>query len=226
MPRRSLIVTALALSVTLGGSAVAFAQTDNRITTGVNAGDYSSSSAGSDGNVVVANPERRLPGGITRPAGNGATTQADPTPAPSGPVPPVIPPNPALTGEAFPGSLEPTITEETTSDDSVLGPAPTPVAESATTADASADRESRRSSGDAEASATDGPSTGGTVNDFPASTTGSPSTRSTTGSSASGACGYPTWLDAQNALETEWSVNLADALDPDRDGIACEEAMI
>ncbi|MCC6314347.1 MAG: hypothetical protein IT337_10080 [Thermomicrobiales bacterium] len=38
-----------------------------------------------------------------------------------------------------------------------------------------------------------------------------------------GACGYPTWLDAQYALEKD--ADLAATLDPDGDGIACEEAM-
>ncbi len=37
------------------------------------------------------------------------------------------------------------------------------------------------------------------------------------------ACGYPTWYDAQLALEADAS--LASTLDPDNDGIACEEAM-
>lgn len=37
------------------------------------------------------------------------------------------------------------------------------------------------------------------------------------------ACGYPSWYDAQLALEADAS--LAPMLDPDGDGIACEEAM-
>ncbi|MBA3416982.1 MAG: hypothetical protein H0U10_17310 [Chloroflexia bacterium] len=37
------------------------------------------------------------------------------------------------------------------------------------------------------------------------------------------ACGYPTWYDAQLALEADAS--LAATLDSDNDGIACEEAM-
>ena len=37
------------------------------------------------------------------------------------------------------------------------------------------------------------------------------------------ACGYPTWYDAQLALEADAS--LASTLDADNDGIACEEAM-
>ena len=40
---------------------------------------------------------------------------------------------------------------------------------------------------------------------------------------AEGACGYPTWLAAQLALEADAS--LAGTLDPDNDGIACEAAM-
>ncbi len=40
---------------------------------------------------------------------------------------------------------------------------------------------------------------------------------------ATDACGYPTWYDAQLALEADAS--LAPTLDPDNDGIACEEAM-
>ena len=40
---------------------------------------------------------------------------------------------------------------------------------------------------------------------------------------AGDACGYPSWLEAQLALEKD--SDLAATLDPDNDGIACEEAM-
>jgi hypothetical protein len=238
MPRRSALVAALALTVALGGGAGVVAQENNRIDHGVNAGDYSSSSAGTDGNVVTTNPDRRIPGVTERSPGAAATET--PASGSSFPAAPVIPPNPALSGNpSDPNAIAPTITEETTSGGSVLGPAPdssTTVTDDASGGSATGEREGRRSTGEASASASDGTSVGGSINETIPATTGAGSSGTTPASSTSsrtvpsggsqGACGYPTWLDAQTALETEWTEELADALDPDRDGIACEEAMI
>lgn len=46
---------------------------------------------------------------------------------------------------------------------------------------------------------------------------------STAGVGGASACGYATWFDAQMAMEKDPS--LAATLDPDGNGIACEEAM-
>ncbi|MGI9254446.1 MAG: hypothetical protein ACR2J8_11920 [Thermomicrobiales bacterium] len=249
MIHRPAAIAAIAFAVTFAGGAVVVAQNNGQYDAGVNAGDYEASSSGSDGNVV-SNGSRNLPPGIARPAGSVVPGGAAPTatalaaPAPSSGTTSsgvVIPPNPALTMQHDPGAIAPVITEETTSGNSVLGPTPTAVPEAApadttVTADDSAGgaADRPRRTGDASASATDGTSTGGSINETIPATTGTIPTSSTnsnalptgTSSHSSGsACGYPTWLDAQTALETQWTVDLADELDPDRDGIACEEAM-
>ncbi len=257
MIRRPAVIAAIALAISIGGGAAVLAQTSGDY--GSNAGNHEASGAGTDGNVVVSNGRRgpsNIPAPVRTPTGAAPTATAAAGGTSSGGV--VIPPNPALnnpalTGQGEPGALAPTITEETTSGESVLGPTPTPLPaqpqDDAVTADDSADSGSGGNAatttghrtGDAAVSAEDGTTTGGTVN-----TNGAPAARPTipsgssggaagapgsSGSSGSvsrpsrGACGYPTWLDAQTALETQWTVELADALDPDRDGIACEESM-
>lgn len=161
--------------------------------TDVTAGSAADSATGTDGNVVTGRPNRRASDVPLPPVAPAPAPAA--APGSSAPTPGVIPPNPAT-------SLIPTITTETTLDGEIVEPAPEPAP------------------APAPAPERDGPTPAPGGHDGTATST---ATDGGLTESVATACGYPTWLDAQTALEG--NAALAETLDPDGDGIACEEAM-
>jgi hypothetical protein len=243
MDRRVTALAALVLGTALAlpGAGGTAAQEDQELTgptqTGglgdiaasLSAGPASDSDVGTDGNIVGPNGEvgvAGIPGvGVRVPGADSAIGTAPGTAS-------------TITGApetaTAPGAMAPTVTEETTDPlGSVLdevagegvgnrGNAGADGTDSAVAGPAGSVPEPEEPAEPAPAPAAD-PADGGDESAAPVEAAPAAPAEGSAAAPAGDACGYPAWLDAQLALEADAA--LASTLDPDGDGIACEEAM-
>jgi hypothetical protein len=205
-----------ALTAPLGLPATGAAQEAPPTLTDISAGTASDSAVGTDGNVNGR--------GVDLPDGPGNSVV---TPGTVNGVP--------VTSSTPPGSISPSVSESTTDPDgSTIEAAPPEAAPAAPPEAAPGEGRGNRGNAGADGSTAAGAGTGSPTvggNEIPPAPAPASNAAPTSDGSGGGAapatgdaCGYPTWLDAQTAFEKD--PDLAPELDPDGDGIACEEAMV